>query len=137
MPNFTCLKNETDEIIYQPVNNFTAVELGYEQSDAISNVLTKINEPEHTKTYLELFNQIWNDAEKLKDVTESLSDHIASIYEENSPEQIYFLILYNIFNEFLDEISEDVLPNDKTGYEDSLIWKKLFNFQQDAATNYK
>ena len=43
-------------------------------------------------------------------------------------------MLYNIFNEFLEDISEDVLPNDLTGYQDSLIWQKLFNFQRDAAT---
>jgi SNF2 family DNA or RNA helicase len=61
-------------------------------------------------------------------------DHIASVYAENSPESIYFLMLYNIFSEFLDDISEDVLPNDRTGYQDTKIWKKLFNFQKDAAT---
>ena len=43
-------------------------------------------------------------------------------------------MLYNIFNEFLEDINEDVLPNDLTGYKDSLIWKKLYNFQQDGAT---
>ena len=87
-----------------------------------------------TATYLSLFDQIWNDPEKLEDVTAALCDHIASVYQENSPERIYFLMLYNIFNEFLEDINEDVLPNDLTGYQDSLIWKKLFNFQRDAAT---
>ena len=43
-------------------------------------------------------------------------------------------MLYNIFNEFLDDIDEDVLPNDRTGYQETLIWNKLFNFQRDAAT---
>ena len=43
-------------------------------------------------------------------------------------------MLYNIFNEFLDDINEDVLPNDRTGYQDTLIWNKLFNYQKDAAT---
>ena len=42
-------------------------------------------------------------------------------------------MLYNIFNEFLEDLNEDVLPNDLTGYQDTLIWKKLFNFQRDAA----
>ncbi|RZA80906.1 hypothetical protein EVY18_18660, partial [Citrobacter freundii] len=40
-----------------------------------------------------------------------ICDHIASVYQENSPESIYFLMLYNIFNEFLDDLNEDVLPN--------------------------
>ena len=56
------------------------------------------------------------------------------MYAENSPERIYFLILYNLFSEFLDDISEDVLPNDLTGWRDTEIWKRLYNFQRDAAT---
>ena len=43
-------------------------------------------------------------------------------------------MLYNVFKEFLEDINEDVLPNDLTGYRDSLIWQKLYNFQRDAAT---
>ncbi len=57
-----------------------------------------------------------------------------SIYQENSPEKIYFLMLYNIFNEFLEDLNEDVLPNDLTGYKNSIVWNKLFNFQLDVAT---
>ena len=56
------------------------------------------------------------------------------MYAENSPARIYFLILYNLFTEFLDDISDDVLPNDLTGYQETRIWKKLYNFQRDAAT---
>ncbi len=57
-----------------------------------------------------------------------------SVYQENSPEKIYFLMLYNIFNEFLEDLNEDVLPNDLTGYKNSIVWNKLFNFQLDVAT---
>src|SRR5699024_5025314 len=98
-----------------------------------SNLVHKSNDAAITGTYLSLFDQIWNDPEKLEDVTEQICDHIASVYKENSPESIYFLMLYNIFNEFLDDIDEDVLPNDRTGYQDKLIWQKLFNYQKDAA----
>ena len=66
-------------------------------------------EPPFTATYLHLFDQIWNDAEKVEDVTGAIVDHIATVYKENSPESIYFLMLFNIFNEFLEDISEDVL----------------------------
>lgn len=134
MPLFACIKDRDKETIYQSLHGFTAVDLGYERGDAISNLVSKIDEAPHTTTYLNLFDQIWNDTEKLEDVTDRLCEHIASVYQENSPERIYFLILYNIFNEFLDDINEDVLPNDKTGYQDSLVWQKLFNFQRDAAT---
>jgi len=83
---------------------------------------------------MSLFEQIWNDDKKLKDVTDRLVEHISTVYKENAPERIYFLMLYNIFNEFLEDLTEDVLPNDLTGFKDTLIWKKLYNFQADAAT---
>lgn len=116
-----------------PLHGFTAVDLGYQQGDAVSNFINKFEVPEHTKTWLSLFDSIWNDKEKLQDVTETLCNHIENVYKENSPEKIYFLMLFNIFNEFLEDINEDLLPNDLTGYKDSLIWNKLFNFQRDAA----
>ena len=68
------------------------------------------------------------------DVTEAICTHIETVYQENSPEKIYFLMLYNIFNEFLEDLNEDILPNERTGYKDSVVWNKLFNFQRDAAT---
>jgi len=133
MQQFACVQAAASEAIYMPLHGFTAVDLGYQQGNAVSNMVNKWDEPAFTSTYLKLFDQIWNDTEKLEDVSARLSDHIASIYQENSPERIYFLILYNIFTEFLENINEDVLPNDRTGYQNSLIWQKLFNFQRDAA----
>ncbi len=134
MQPFACVQAGADNTVYMPLHGFTAVDLGYQQGDAVSNFVNKFDEAADHSDLPELFDQIWNDAEKLQDVTERLCDHIASVYQENSPERIYFLMLYNIFNEFLEDINEDVLPNDLTGYQDSLVWNKLFNFQRDAAT---
>ena len=120
--------------VYMPLHGFTAVDLGYQPGNAVSNLVNKMDEPPFTATYLQLFDQIWSDAEKVDDVTAAIVDHVATVYKENSPESIYFLMLYNIFNEFLGDVNEDVLPNDRTGYQDTLIWQKLFNFQRDAAT---
>ena len=133
MQQFACIKNESQEIAYMPLLGFTAVDLGYQRGNAVSNIVNRFDEPTFTSTYLQLFEQIWNDSEKLEDVTAVIRDHIASVYQENSPERIYFQMLYNIFNEFLSELDEDVLPNDRTGYQDTQIWNKLFNFQKDAA----
>jgi hypothetical protein len=134
MQPFACVADENGSIVYQPLHGLTAVDLGYQRGDAISNFVTKITDPTHTQAYLSLFDQIWNDPDKLADVTDRLSEHIAAVYQENSPERIYFLMLFHIFNEFLEDISEDLLPNDLTGYKESLVWKKLYNFQRDATT---
>ena len=129
MQQFVSVKNNASEAVYFPLHGFTAVDLGYQRGDAVSNIVNKIEEAPMTQVYMSLFDQIWNDTDKLEDVSDRLCDHIASVYQENSPERIYFLMLYNIFNEFLEDLNEDVLPNDLTGYQESLVWKKLFNFQ--------
>lgn len=135
MQQFACVQvADANATAYMPLHGFTAVDLGYQPGNAVSNLVNKMDEPAFTATWLSLFDQIWNDSEKLEDVTAQVCDHMASVYQENSPESIYFLMLFNIFNEFLDDIDEDVLPNDRTGYQDTLIWNKLFNYQRDAAT---
>ena len=134
MQQFAGVEHGGGSAIYQPLSGFTAVDLGYQTGDAVSSYITKVDEAPHTDTFLSLFCQLWNDKEKLTDVTEALSEHIAAVYQENPPCRIYFLMLFHIFNEFLEDLTEDVLPNDRTGYQDSEVWKKLYNFQRDAAT---
>lgn len=134
MQQFICVDDKAEQVAYMPVNGFTAVDLGLQKGDAVSNIVNRIDGAPATSTYLELFDQIWADQDKLEDVTEAICQHIESVYQESSPERIYFLILYNLFSEFLEEIDEDVLPNDRTGYLESAVWNKLFNFQRDAAT---
>jgi len=133
MQAFACVQANGSDTAYMPLHGFTAVDLGYQQGNAVSNLVNKMDDPGFASTYLSLFDQIWTDPEKLEDVTAQICEHIASVYQENSPESIYFLMLYNIFSEFLEEVDEDVLPNDRTGYQDTLIWNKLFNYQKDAA----
>lgn len=42
------------------------------------------------------------------------------------------MTLYHVFSEFLDDISEDELPNEATGFKQSKIWNMLYDFQKDA-----
>jgi SNF2 family DNA or RNA helicase len=134
MQQMACIQPKDREAdVYFPLQGFTAVDLGYQQGNALSNIVNKFSGPVMTDGYLRLFDQIWNDREKLEGVTAEVCDHISSIYSENSPERLYFVMLYNLFAEFLEDISEDVMPNDRTGYQESVVWQKLFNFQRDAA----
>ena len=133
MQQFAHVEGRETGTAYMPLSGFTAVDLGYQQGDAISNHAHVMDEPQFAQTYLTLFDQIWNDDEKLKDVTAEVLEHIETVYQENPAERVYFMILFNLFSDFLSEIDEDVLPKDRTGYLDSLVWKKLFNYQRDAA----
>lgn len=120
-----------DEIGYTPINNFTTVELGCEKGNVINTSIVK--DESLAKVLLNDFNDIWNDGKVLQEVTDEVIENITAAYNENAPDFIYFVTLYNIFNEFLEDISEDVLPNEATGFKDSKIWSMLYNFQRDAA----
>lgn len=121
-----------DDKNYMPITGFTTVDLGCERGNYAYNMVQKTNAP-ISSAYLDLFESIWNDDTKLQVVTDEVIDNITAAYNENSPEFIYFVTLYNIFNEFLGDVSEDVLPNEATGFKDSKIWDMLYNFQKDAA----
>ena len=121
-----------DETNYMPVTGFTTVDLGCERGNNAYQFVQRTDAP-LSQFYLNLFDQVWNDSEKLQVVTDEVLDNITNAYRENSPEFIYFVTLYNIFNEFLEDISEDVLPNEATGFKSSVIWNRLYNFQRDAA----
>ncbi len=121
-----------DDKSYITLSGFTTVDLGCEKGNNIYNFIHKFNSP-LSDNYLSLFDTLWNDKEKLQDVTEEIIESISTAYNENSPDFIYFVTLYNIFSEFLEDISEDVLPNEATGFKESKIWSKLYNFQKDAA----
>ena len=121
-----------DDTLYTGINGFTCVELGTERGDQVTTAITRMAAP-ISRQFLGIFDQVWHDNEKLQVVTEQVLDNITNAYRENSPEFIYFITLYHIFNEFLEDISEDVLPNEATGFKQSVIWNKLYNFQKDAA----
>lgn len=122
-----------DESSYMPINGFTTVDLGCERGNNAYYPMQKTEGYENGQYFLSLFEQVWNDEKKLQDVTDIVIESISTAYKENSPDFIYFYTLYNIFNEFLDDISEDVLPNEATGFKKSQIWNMLYNFQKDAA----
>ena len=128
MMGFLCV----DDKAYNPIQGFTTVDLGCERGNNAYTMIQKMPAP-FSMSYLQLFDQLWNDTARMQEVTEEVIDTITAAYNENSPDFIYFFTLYNIFNEFLEDISEDVLPNEATGFKESKIWNLLFNYQKDAA----
>ena len=121
-----------DESSYMPISGFTTVDLGCERGNNAYYSVQKTESYENGKYFINLFEQLWNDKKRLQDVTDIVIESITAAYRENAPEYIYFFALYNIFNEFLDDISEDELPNEATGFKESKVWGMLYDFQRDA-----
>jgi len=132
MGSFLSVIKPSGSIAYAPLQSFTTSDLGCERGNNIMNFVNRIDAP-LADDYVRMFEQIWNDKNLLQDVTDQVIEGITAAYNENSPEFVYFVAIYNIFNEFLSDISEDVLPNEATGFKDTKIWGKLYDFQRDAA----
>lgn len=131
MGGFMTVAATSEEVAYMPMNGFTTVDIGCERGNNSYNMVNRMEAPFSTQ-YMQLFESLWNDKDKMQDVTDVIISNISTAYNENSPEFIYFMTLYNVFSEFLDDISEDVLPNEATGFKQSKIWGMLYDFQRDA-----
>lgn len=131
MMGFMTVDAKDAQTAYAPMAGFTTVDLGCERGNNTYNLVNCMETP-FSQKYMQLFDQLWNDREKMQDVTDVVMENISTVYAENSPEFIYFMTLYHVFSEFLDDISEDVLPNEATGFRQSKIWGMLYDFQRDA-----
>ena len=131
MTGFVNVTNSNSATTYMPINGFTTVDIGCERGNNTYNMINRFKSP-FADSYINLFESLWNDKNKLQDVTDIVIDNMISVYNENSPESIYFLILYHVFSEFLNDISTDELPNEATGFKQSKIWNMLYDFQRDA-----
>ena len=127
------VENSENKIMYVGLDEFSSTGFGYKKDNSLIKTITKISNNELVNQQKEQFNQVWNNEYHVEDITGKVIDYISTLYKENSPEFIYYLILYHIFNEFLEDLNEDELANEKTGFKNSIIWQSLYDFQKDAA----
>ncbi|MBR2683890.1 MAG: DEAD/DEAH box helicase family protein [Atopobiaceae bacterium] len=131
MDSFLEVRKRDDDIAYLPFDEFTTSKLGTERGESGFSMTMRLDASQ-SRECLRNFDEAWESGQ-LQDVTDAVIDSISTMYAENAPELVYYAALYRIFNEFLDDISEDVLPNEGTGFQQSAIWGKLYDFQRDAA----
>lgn len=131
MGGFMTVTGQSSNVAYMPIGGFTTVDIGCDRGNNSYNMTNRFEAP-FSAQYIQLFESLWNDKKKLQDVTDVVIENISTAYNENSPEFIYYMTLYHVFSEFLDDISEDELPNEATGFKQSKIWNMLYDFQRDA-----
>lgn len=118
-------------VAIQGTSDFTSSGLGYTYSPNL-HMNSLMDEPLLTKQYIEWFNEAWKNDAIVEEVKAEVLERIAAIYENHSPEFLYYVTLYNIFSDYLEEFDEDAIVKSKTGFKDTTIWNKLYKFQKDG-----
>lgn len=129
------LENDKDingNVIVPALFKFTSDGLGITESNNVSTMTGIVGAPDHLAGLKADFDNIWNDPEKSKNVTKKVLDKVRTIYQENTPEWIYFVSLYHIFHDRLNELDEEDIVPEGSGFKDSVIWNTLFQFQKDG-----
>lgn len=109
----------------------TPTGLGEVRSDGLQ-INTGISDSETTAQLLTWFDGIWDDHIAATDVRDELIEKLDFIASDQPAEFVYFLTLYNIFKDFLEDIDEENIIRSKTGFKDTLVWNKLYKFQKDG-----
>ncbi len=78
------------------------------------------------------FCEMWEDQELVEDVKAEVLAYLAQLYQDNTPEFIYFKTLFHIFEEYLADQAKGGLADIQTQIVDTEVWKMLFEFQKDG-----
>jgi hypothetical protein len=76
------IKNENENIVYYGINEFSSAGLGYEKDNTIFNPIARFDGYEETKEYFSGFEDLWNNEELLKDITEDVKEYISNLYKK-------------------------------------------------------
>ena len=111
--------------------SLTPTGLGDVRSDAMQ-MNTAITDAETTSQLLSWFDSIWADEGNVQNIKQELIDKLDFIASDQPANFVYFLTLYNIFKDFLEDIDEENIIKSKTGFKDTIVWNKLYKFQKDG-----
>lgn len=79
------------------------------------------------------FDELWGNEALVKDVKKDVLNYLKQLYENNTPEFIYYKTLFHIFEKFLGDAGKTDADLGKTSLFETGIWKALFEFQKDGA----
>ena len=129
--NMFHVQNSENAFVVQGGSHFTATGLGEIKSDAFE-INMGISDTDTTKQLLQWFDTIWNDGKATQDIKNELLAHLDYLAEDKPANLVYFITLYNIFKDYLEDIDEESIIRSKTGFKDTLVWNKLYKFQRDG-----
>ncbi len=128
---FLATNNNGRGVGIQGSSNFTSTGLGYSES-SLFHMNTCMQNSEDSLKILQWFNEVWNDNNTAVDAKIPFLEKLNTLITDQPPEFIYFLTLYNLFKDILEEIDEEKIVKSRTGFKDTIIWSKLYKFQRDG-----
>ncbi len=130
-PRLVYIENPEDNVSINGTVDFTSDGLGITPSNRLDSNMCLYGK-DYTISFLQAFNELWENDTAVQDVKDKVLEQMRILYKENTPEFIYFVTLYNIFNNYLDELTEDNIVKSRTGFKETLVWNKLYKFQKDG-----
>ena len=111
--------------------SFTQEGLGYERRPDTVTGVSHFEGAIETAGLKAMFESVWDNPAMVEDVTDEVAAQVGTLYRENPPEFIYYLTLYHLFRDFLEDDEDNgIRPGLK--FEESIVWNKLYDFQRDA-----
>ena len=130
IPNGMRIETGDDTVTADCFKNFDRKDLGYDAS--LFKTTRNIYHAPLSLSYLDEFDSLLQNDEYFRDVTEEFLGTLNLAHKEHSPEFLYYVMIYNLFSEFLDDINDNYIPNEHVSYKNTKLQNFLCDFQQDT-----
>ncbi len=113
-------------------SDFSATGLGLLDRGGRIHINEKVEDPERAKSLRLAFESIWNNTTQTEDIKKRVIGELKNIYQDKSPELLYFFTINQLFHSFLEDANNETLIEKRTGITETMIWNKLYDFQRDG-----
>lgn len=114
-------------------SNFTVPGLGLHPNGSNIELNLVVTDDRDRAALHSWFNSLWNNTDLVEDVQDTVLRELARLYANQSPQFIYYLTLFNLFRDFLDDTHDLDESLRRIALPDTRIWQTLFSFQKDGA----
>lgn len=113
-------------------SNFTVRGLGLATTGNNIELNLEVDSGRDRRDLKAWFDELWGDEALTQDVKDEVLSYLAQLYQNHSPEFIYYKTLFHIFERYLGDAGKTAEELGKTTLFETGIWRALFKFQQDG-----
>lgn len=112
-------------------SNFTVRGLGFSEQNSNIELNLEVTDKRDLDDLRQWFDELWNNQELVEDVKAQVLEYLEQLYQDHSPEFIYYKTLFHLFEAGLSS-QEEADRKTEQNLLDTQIWKTLFEFQKDG-----